>query len=44
MALLARCISLTFSVAIQGDMKPLNAISKLLSLTGLVPPRAFGEV
>merc|ERR1712147_258199 len=23
-----------------GDMRPLNAISKLLTLTGLVPPRA----
>jgi len=27
----------------KGDMGPLNAISKLLSLTGLVPPRVFGE-
>ena len=27
----------------QGDMRPLNAISRLLSLTGLVPPRSFGE-
>jgi hypothetical protein len=27
----------------QGDMRPINAISKLLTLTGLVPPR-FGEL
>lgn len=27
-----------------GDMRPLNAISKLLSLTGLVPPRAADKV
>ena len=24
----------------QGDMRPLNAISNLLTVTGLVPPRA----
>ena len=24
----------------EGDMRPLNAISKLLTVTGLVPPRA----
>ena len=26
-----------------GDMRPLNAISKLLTLTGLVPPRGFSQ-
>ena len=26
-----------------GDMRPLNAISRLLAATGLVPPRSFGE-